>query len=83
MGITVAKQLFANQELNTFENLHFDMSQSLVNPIVMYPFIDSVVDIIRLDAEWDQSLPRIGSAIVFRSRDNFRNAARRQFFLAS
>lgn len=69
----LAKQLFANQELNTFENLHFDMSQSLVNPTVMYPFIDSVIGMIRLDAEWDQSLPRLGSDIGLRSRDNFRN----------
>ncbi|KAG1098871.1 hypothetical protein G6F42_017919 [Rhizopus arrhizus] len=62
----LTKHLFANQEfLNNYENLLLNLSQTLVNPTIMNPFIDSVVDMIRPDVEWDQSLSRLGSEVGF------------------
>ncbi|GAN11375.1 hypothetical protein MAM1_0566c10934 [Mucor ambiguus] len=70
----LTKHFFANQEfLNKYEHLLLNLTQTLVNPSVMNPFIDSVVDMIRPDVEWDQSLPRLGSSVGNESMANIGN----------
>ncbi|KAI8090406.1 coth protein-domain-containing protein [Thamnidium elegans] len=44
--------------LNKYKEYILKFTQTLVNPSIMFPYIDSVVDMIRPDVEWDQSLPR-------------------------
>ncbi|KAI8635953.1 coth protein-domain-containing protein [Parasitella parasitica] len=57
----LTKKLFANQEfLKHYQGLLLKFSETLINPTVMNPFIDSLVGMIYPDVEWDQSLIRLG-----------------------
>ncbi|KAI7904956.1 coth protein-domain-containing protein, partial [Cokeromyces recurvatus] len=62
----LTKKLFANDHLlNSLQYTMYNLTRSLINPNVMFPFIDSVVNMIHPDVEWDQSLPRVAKAIKF------------------
>ncbi|GAA5798493.1 hypothetical protein HPULCUR_003897 [Helicostylum pulchrum] len=50
--------------LNKYKEYILKFTQTLVNPSIMFPYIDSVVDMIRPDVEWDQSLPRAGGRVT-------------------
>ncbi|GAA5798492.1 hypothetical protein HPULCUR_003896 [Helicostylum pulchrum] len=50
--------------LNKYKEYILKFTQTLVNPSIMFPYIDSVVDMIRPDVEWDQSLPRVGKTMA-------------------
>lgn len=43
-----------------YEQLLLNLTQNLINPTIMNPFIDSVVDMLRSDIPWDLSLPKLG-----------------------
>ncbi|CAO3656949.1 unnamed protein product [Mucor hiemalis] len=43
-----------------YEQLLLNLTQNLINPTIMNPFIDSVVDMLRSDIQWDLSLPKLG-----------------------
>lgn len=59
----LTRKLFSNSELLTsYQDKLKKMSQSLVNPTIMNPFIDNILEIIKNDVEWDQTLPRLGNA---------------------
>ncbi|KAI9274035.1 coth protein-domain-containing protein [Helicostylum pulchrum] len=49
--------------LNKYKEYILKFTQTLVNPSIMFPYIDSVVDMIRPEVEWDQSLPRVGKTV--------------------
>ncbi|KAG2237294.1 hypothetical protein INT48_009027 [Thamnidium elegans] len=49
--------------LNKYKEYILKFTQTLVNPSIMFPYIDSVVDMIRPDVEWDQSLPQAGEFV--------------------
>ncbi|KAI8090409.1 hypothetical protein BDF21DRAFT_411204 [Thamnidium elegans] len=49
--------------LNKYKEYILKFTQTLVNPSIMFPYIDSVVDMIRPDVEWDQSLPQAGKVM--------------------
>lgn len=54
-------KLFANQELlSSYQDKFKNLSQNLIHPSIMNPFIDDIVQVIRNDVEWDQTLPRLG-----------------------
>lgn len=42
-----------------FENLLYNVTQQLIHPNILYPRIDSLVQMIREDVEWDSTLPRV------------------------
>ncbi|GAA5808628.1 hypothetical protein MFLAVUS_002020 [Mucor flavus] len=50
--------------LNKYKEYILKFTQTLVNPSIMFPYIDSVVDMIRPEVEWDQSLPRAGERVT-------------------
>jgi hypothetical protein len=57
----LTRNFFANPTFtSSYEELLLNLTQTLINPTVLYPFIDNVVNMIRPDVEWDQSLPRLG-----------------------
>lgn len=43
-----------------YEQLLLNLTQNLINPTIMYPFIDNAVDMIRTDIEWDAKLLKLG-----------------------
>ncbi len=47
-----------------YEELLLNLTQNLINPTIMYPFIDSVVNMIRPEVDWDNSLPKLGQFIT-------------------
>ncbi|KAI8979092.1 coth protein-domain-containing protein [Mycotypha africana] len=53
----LTNKLYSNPLLRqSYQEVHRNLSQYLVHPSVMYPFIDSVVNMIYPDVLWDQSL---------------------------
>ncbi|EPB83655.1 hypothetical protein HMPREF1544_09571 [Mucor circinelloides 1006PhL] len=55
-------KLFSNQiMLDHYQHVILNLTQQLINPNTMYPFIDSVVNMIYPDVEWDQTLPGMGT----------------------
>jgi len=47
--------------LDHYQHVLLNLTQQLINPTTMYPFIDSVVKMIYTDIEWDQTLPGMGT----------------------
>lgn len=59
----LTSKLFSNPELLTsYQDKFKNLSQTLVHPSIMDPFIDNIVQVIQPDVEWDQTLPRLGQA---------------------
>ncbi|CEP14944.1 hypothetical protein [Parasitella parasitica] len=57
----LTSKLFSNQILlEQYQHVLLRLTQQLINPTIMFPFIDSVVEMINPDIEWDQSLPGVG-----------------------
>lgn len=46
--------------LDRYQELFLNLTKTLINPSILNPYIDSLVNMIRADVEWDNSLPRIG-----------------------
>ncbi|CEP09735.1 hypothetical protein [Parasitella parasitica] len=70
----LTKKLFANQEfLNKYQGFRLQFTESLINPTVMNPFIDSLVGMIYSDVEWDKSLPRLGYTFTNLTLDDLAN----------
>ncbi|KAI9480425.1 MAG: hypothetical protein EXX96DRAFT_537696 [Benjaminiella poitrasii] len=62
----LTRTFFANDELlNSYQHRLYDITRKLINPNVTFPFINSVVNMITPDVEWDQSLPRVGQTLIF------------------
>lgn len=60
----LTSKLFSNQiMLDHYQHVLLNLTQQLINPTTMYPFIDSVVEMIYPDVEWDQTLPGMGMFI--------------------
>ncbi|KAI8636405.1 coth protein-domain-containing protein [Parasitella parasitica] len=58
----LTSKLFSNQIMaNQYQQIILNLTQQLVNPNIMNPFIDSVVKMIYPDVEWDQTLPGMGT----------------------
>lgn len=58
----LTKAILANPEiLERYNNIRLSITKKLLNPKVMNPYIDSIVDMIRTDVEWDSSLGRVGT----------------------
>lgn len=54
-------KLFHNEAiLDAYQKKLLDLTQNLINPTVMYPFIDSAVSMIYPDIEWDATLTGFG-----------------------
>jgi spore coat protein CotH len=61
----LTSKLFSNRGLlRSYQDKFKKLSQSLVNPSVMDPFIDNIVQVIQPDVDWDLTLPRLGEASV-------------------
>jgi hypothetical protein len=45
-------------------NMYKDIYLNLVNPSIIDPYIDSIVNMIRTDVDWDAALPKIGNPLV-------------------
>lgn len=57
----LTKAILANPEiLKQYNDIRLSITQKLFNPKVMNPYIDSIVDMIRTDVEWDSTLQRVG-----------------------
>lgn len=41
-------------------DLRLTITKNLFNPDIMNPYIDSIIDMIRTDIEWDKQLPKVG-----------------------
>jgi hypothetical protein len=58
----LTSKLFLNQILlDNYQHVLLNLTQQLINPNIMDPFIDSVVSMIYPDVEWDQTLPGMGT----------------------
>lgn len=58
----LTSKLFSNQILlDYYQHILLNLTQQLINPNTMNPFIDSVVSMIYPDVEWDQTLPGMGT----------------------
>lgn len=58
----LTKKIFSYEAFSTpYQELLLNLTNSLVNPTIMNPFIDSVVAMITRDVKWDDALPKIGS----------------------
>ncbi|KAF1796993.1 coth protein-domain-containing protein [Mucor lusitanicus] len=58
----LTSKLFSNPVmLDHYQHVLLNLTQQLINPATMYPFIDSVVKMIYTDIEWDQTLPGMGT----------------------
>lgn len=58
----LTKKIFSYEAFSTpYQELLLNLTNSLVNPTIMNPFIDSVVTMITRDVKWDDALPKIGS----------------------
>jgi hypothetical protein len=49
--------------LDTYQELLLNLTKTLINPTILDPYIDSLVNMIRPDVEWDATLPRVGKTI--------------------
>ena len=59
----LTKKFFSNKAfLVSYEQLILNLTQTLINPTVINPYIDTVIEMIRSDIEWDSSLPRLGQS---------------------
>ncbi|KAI7904955.1 coth protein-domain-containing protein [Cokeromyces recurvatus] len=68
----LTKKLLSYKEyMAAYESKLYQFAQDLVNPAVLFPFIDSIVNMIRLDVEWDLSLKRMGNRTLPTSQDGF------------
>ncbi|KAI8881319.1 hypothetical protein K501DRAFT_300771 [Backusella circina FSU 941] len=57
---SLTKHLFANPDvLQQYKGTILKLAKELIQPSIMMPRIDNVVDMIRSDVEWDQSLSRV------------------------
>jgi spore coat protein CotH len=57
----LTRHLFSNPDiLQKYKNTILKLAKELVHPSIMMPRIDSVVNMIYTDVEWDQSLERMG-----------------------
>jgi hypothetical protein len=48
----------------SYEDLLLKLTKTLINPAILDPYIDSIVNMIRPDVEWDALLPKVGYAAV-------------------
>lgn len=61
----LTKAVLANPTfLDSFKKLHLTLAQNLVNSELLNPYIDSIVEAIRIDIEWDSGLTRVGKNIA-------------------
>lgn len=60
----MSKLLQVPQFKQQYENLLVNMSQSLINPVIVNSRIDALVDMITEDVAWDQTLPRVGANLI-------------------
>ncbi|KAI8090412.1 coth protein-domain-containing protein [Thamnidium elegans] len=57
----LTKKFFSYDAFTTpYQELLLNLTNSLVNPTIMNPFIDSVVTMITQDVKWDNALPKVG-----------------------
>ncbi|KAI8645156.1 coth protein-domain-containing protein [Parasitella parasitica] len=57
----LTSKFFSNQILlEQYQHVLLGLTQRLINPTIMFPFVDSIVRMIYPDIEWDQSLPGVG-----------------------
>ncbi|KAG2204353.1 hypothetical protein INT47_009395 [Mucor saturninus] len=57
----LTKKFFSHEAFSTsYQRMFMNLTQILINPTIMNPFIDSIVEMIRPDVEWDDKLERIG-----------------------
>lgn len=47
-----------------YQDLLLNISVALINPSVLNPYIDSIVNMIRTDVEWDTQLPKLGKKVI-------------------
>lgn len=60
----LTRHLYANDiMLGNYQTTLLNLSQNLINPNVINPFIDNVVNMIADDVAWDKTLPRLGKYI--------------------
>jgi hypothetical protein len=60
----LTRKFFSNLEfLDQYQTLLKNLTSSLVNPSVLKPHIESIVNMIQTDIEWDVSLPFIGQMV--------------------
>ncbi|ORE02219.1 coth-domain-containing protein [Rhizopus microsporus var. microsporus] len=70
----VMKQILQVPEFKErYNQLLQNITSELINPNVTAPFIDNIVDMIKEDVAWDQSLPRTGNNLFAGSFDNAQN----------
>ena len=61
----LTKAILAYPEyLETYKKLLLQLTTQLFNPEIMFPYIDSVLDMIRVDIEWDAGLKKLGKMSV-------------------
>lgn len=57
----LTKKFFSYEVFSTpYQHMLLNLTQRLINPTIMAPFIDSIVDMIRSDVEWDDALVKLG-----------------------
>jgi hypothetical protein len=61
----IIRHLFSNPDiLQNYINIFKKLTTELLHPSVMMPRIDSIVEMIRPDVDWDQSLKRVGQDLL-------------------
>lgn len=58
-----------------YNQLLQNITSELINPNVTAPFIDNIVDMIKEDVAWDQSLPRVGVNLFAGSFEDIQNSS--------
>lgn len=61
----LTRKFFSYDYFSTpYQGLLLNLTQNLVSPTIMNPFIDSVVNMIRTDVEWDDHLIKMGKFVM-------------------
>lgn len=57
----LTKAILSNPNyLNSFKKMHLALAKNLINSEFLNPYIDSIIEMIRTDTEWDSGLKRVG-----------------------
>jgi hypothetical protein len=58
----LTKKIFGyDKYLNMYKDIYLHLFNNLVNPYILDPYIDSIVNMIRTDIDWDTVLPKMGN----------------------
>lgn len=61
----LTKKFFSNEAFSmSYQQMLINLTKNLINPAIMNPFIDAIVEMIRVDVEWDDTLERLGTYII-------------------